>query len=239
MRYKSISAARMTRGKPVPGYGYWPHEQRKPLRTRRRSTPAPRLRKERRRRFPSPAPPCATSSTKAAARARPGSAAAPYSRSRTSKPLSIATAGHVIAGRPSVGVSGDGCGNGRSGGTIPIIDPTRRGLRGTGQSAIPSIGGTTGWRTPITRSATVSSSGSGIAAGAARLHRPMRQCRPILQRWPRQRRFPLCREGFTGFCRRRARILQRWPRGWSKSLSFQRGVGLRVKTGRSCKERTP
>ena len=147
--------------------------------------------------------------------------------------------GPVIAGRPSVGVSGDGCGNGGSGGTIPIIDATRRGLRGTGRSAIPSIGGTTGWRTPITTSATGSSSGSGIAAGAARFQRPRRQCRPILQRWPRQRRFPRCRQGFTGFCRRRARILQRWTRGWSKSLSFQRGVGLRVKTGRSCKERTP
>ncbi len=125
------------------------------------------------------------------------------------------------AGRRPVSASAAGAGSARSARAIPTTATTSVGPTSTGSSATPSTGAATAALTLTTPAVTARSSAHRTAADAGPA--PPTRPPPCLQRWTRQRRFPLCREALIGsfrFAPRRG--LQRWTRGWLKSLGSQR-----------------
>jgi hypothetical protein len=130
--------------------------------------------------------------------------------------------GSVIVVLPAVSVNGDAVGSRRSMPATRTIARTRHGHSVRGRKAIANTGASIGARTRNTARAIGPLPGSGSAiAGGMRFRRALRS----LQRWTGRCRIHQCLQGFIGSSRQPLRSLQRWMRGWWKSLWYQRHTG--------------
>jgi hypothetical protein len=141
---------------------------------------------------------------------------------------------NVTAVRPPASVNGGAAGNGPSVKVTPIIARTRHGHSEPGRKPIPTTGATIGEPTRNTaRAIATLADGGSVSAGSVRL----RWSRRGLQRWTRRCRIHAFLQELIGSSRRPPRSLQRWTRGWWKSLWYQGHTDKRGRFARRGRDR--
>ena len=136
----------------------------------------------------------------------------------------------VIAVLQPASVNDGAVGSKQSAPATRTIARTRHGHSVRGRKAIANTGAIIGARTRNTARAIAPLPGSGsVIAGGMRLRRALQG----LQRWTHRCRIHPCLQGFIGSSRQPLRSLQRWMRGWWKSLWYQRHTGKPWKFAKS------